>query len=112
MLSKMALSLALMLTLATPVQAAGATTTGSIIRPGTSPESFLFSNPQRTYSAAGAQIFLDGAPTGSTRVFWVDTASTQVAINGASASMGELQVGDKVAISYRTTTALSISATR
>ena len=167
MLSKMALSLALMLTLATPAQAAGATTTGSIIRPGTSSESFLFSNPQRTYRTAGAQIFLDGSPAsfaqlqlgdtatltlnddssglaridahtepvrqfsgtlsdvsryhrhvsaplgdGSTRVFWVDTASTQVTINGASASMGELAAGDHVDISYRTTTALSIAATR
>src|SRR3954452_697957 len=139
MFAKMALSVALLLTLATPVQAAGVSTTGSIIRPGTSSECFLFSTPQRPYRAAGAQIFLDGSPAtfgqlqlgdtanltlndnssglaridahtepmqqfsgtlsnvsrynqnvsapmanGSTHTFWVDAASTQVTINGAS----------------------------
>ena len=49
---------------------------------------------------------------GTTRLFWVDNAQTQVTINGVSSSMGALQAGDHVQISYRTTTALSITATR
>src|SRR5690349_19748906 len=89
MFSKTVLCLALTLTLATPVQAAGVSPSGSIIRLNLASDSFLFSNPQHTYSADGAHITLDGAAADLSQIQPGDTAT--LTLNDTSTGLASIQ---------------------
>jgi hypothetical protein len=49
-------------------------------------------------------------PDGPTRLFWLASRSTPVTLNGATVQLYQLKTGDHVDVSYRTYTALSVSA--
>src|SRR5947209_18316318 len=88
MFSRVVASLALALVLAAPAQAAGVSTSGSIIRLDQGSDSFLFSNPQHTYSADGAQITLDGAAANLSQIQPGDTAT--LTLNDTSTGLARI----------------------